>query len=155
MPRKIYQFMQHHIKKLIAGLQRRKPLPSYIDMPDKYRGEIVRILEEWQHDTFTAYDTHWMRTQAITQLRQQTASAPPFADEIAPEKCKKQIAFYKATGILMMSPGEHDNYLDEQVPGLGAAYAKFDRRRPRPLYSTLLEAVDKEWATNVTMIYLQ
>jgi hypothetical protein len=75
--------------------------------------------------------------------------------KVEPQCCEKQSAFYRATGILMMSP-DHDDFLERTTPGLCAAYEQFDQRTRGPIPSNLLESIDNsQWAPNVTMIDLE
>jgi hypothetical protein len=55
----------------------------------------------------------------------------------------------------MLSTKWHDDFLDTEVPDLTNAYKQFNESNPRDLPQSILEPVDANWASNITMIDLQ
>lgn len=158
MPRKLYLLLQIQIRKAIDSLEGRYSLPAYIDVPNVYRPETVRVLKEWQKEASKEYPTSRVRKEAVRSLGMEVAKSQMYfggdGKVETPKGCEKQEAFYLMTGILMMSP-DHDKVIASDLPELRDAFEHFDVTKPQRPSDELLKSVDKSWETNVTMVDLE
>lgn len=126
MPRFLYEMLQRHISTLIDGLEGRKELPRCIDVPDMYRQDIIRVLRQWQEEAPAEYPARRLREQAFRGRQRdilQKSASYGITDEV-PKGSEKQDAFYRRTGILMMSPA-HDALLGKELSQILEAYRPF------------------------------
>ena len=159
MPDLMYRILQSEIKVAIDALEGRREMLPLMVVPAMYRAEVLRILKEWQNDAFKEFGTRRVREQAVRQRDmfniQGNLPLGDYGDWWPPKGCKKQEAFYRISGILMLSSRKHDKFIAESLPSLAKAYEQFDESKPRKLSDEILTAVDAEWKTNVTLIDLE
>ena len=158
MPKCIYRILQRQIAKSIDILEGRRSMLTFLDVPQAHRADIVRVLREWQSEAFEQFGTRRVRKQAVSLVFsnavQQQMQFGQELEQPPPKGCEKQAAFYRKTGILMMSSDERNDFVRKELPELGKAYDQFNPSSPRSPSEDILDAVDSTWATNVTMVDL-
>jgi hypothetical protein len=160
MPPLLHDVLQLKIADAIAMMEQPELMPAFLDVPIAFRGEVVRILKEWQEETGSEYPTSPVRKEVIRLRRKAKLDrlivlknygkgeedlSPP------PESCEKEYAFYEKFGILTMNWASHQLFYNEE---LQQAYTDFDIEDPEALNTDFLEVVDGTWKTNPTFIDL-
>ncbi|KAK5718448.1 hypothetical protein LTR15_008177 [Elasticomyces elasticus] len=69
MPARVGATLQTYIQALLDMLEGRRQLPTYLDVPQLYRPEVIQILREWQHDASTEFPARRMRREMVEQRR--------------------------------------------------------------------------------------
>ncbi|KAK6397177.1 hypothetical protein LTR65_007677 [Meristemomyces frigidus] len=108
MPKLFYDSLQGYIKKAMDALECKCSLPSFLDVPQLYRADILRVLREWQGEVQEEYPTARVRREAVRtrqgdRMQQTIRSGAPGLT--APEDCSKLEAFYLNTGVLFLDFG--------------------------------------------------
>jgi len=152
MPQSLYDQLQIQIGKILDGLQGSTDLPPFLDVPQLYRPDIIRVLKQWQSEAPTEYPTSRVRQEVIKGRRRDVLQKQihfGMPDEEIAKGCEKQSAFYLKTGILMLGRS-NDKYIENESPALFQSYQSF--KKNQAVDSTTLASVDASWKSNVTMI---
>ena len=94
LPGFCYDELQRKISAVVDALEDRRPLPSYIDVPAMFRGDMIRILKEWQSDAIKKYPTKKVREAAVSQQGDWANTG------LVPDGCRKESAFYLELAFL-------------------------------------------------------
>lgn len=145
------------IRQIIDALEGKRALRPFLDLPEVFHTDVLKVLREWQHEVGEKFPP--------SSLRPQIASARMFADYQSsaqlsnymdnadarpiPQGCAKQEAFYRQTTILTRN-GIGKGHGQE----LQDAFEAFDPDNPSPLSKEVLAHVEQTWKTNSTMIDL-
>lgn len=155
MPGRLAAMLQARVQRAIDILEDKQPPPAYLDIPHIYRPQVLRVLNQWQHDASARLSVSKLRREIVLQrhsekvkwdLHHSTSMGP--RPETAPEwKTEKQ--FYEQTGVLAV-PKPHDPaYGDDIRSAFEASSARKIERK-----DAVAKKVEADWASNVTMIDL-
>jgi hypothetical protein len=155
IPVRLAAILQARIQRVIDILEDKQPPPAYLDIPHIHRSEVLRVLKQWQHDASARLPVSKMRQETVSQRRSErmkwdlhhSSSMGPRPDT-APE-WKLEQEFYEQTGVLTI-PKPYDAVYGEEI--LSAFEASSTRRIERK--DAVVEKVEADWASNVTMIDL-
>jgi hypothetical protein len=155
IPVRLAAILQARIQRVIDILEDKQPPPAYLDIPHIHRPEVLRVLKQWQHDASARLPVSKMRQETVSQRRSErmkwdlhhSSSMGPMPD-VAPE-WKLEQQFYEQTGVLTM-PKPYDAVYGEEIRS--AFEASSTRRIERK--DAVVEKVEADWASNVTMIDL-
>lgn len=67
IPGQLATILQARIQRAIDILEDKKPSPAYLDIPHIHRPEVLRVLQEWQHDASARLPVSKMRRTIISQ----------------------------------------------------------------------------------------
>lgn len=156
MPKLFYDLLQVYIQHAVDALEveLKRSLPSFLDVPQTCRSNILRVLREWQSEVQEEYSTRRVRLEAVrtrnrSRMQQTLRNGAPGLK--APYDCQKQEEFYLKTGVLFLD-SSLEPLLGEE---LNAAYDAFDKLHPQTPSTAVLEHVDLTWRTNVTFVDLE
>ncbi|KAK4548293.1 hypothetical protein LTR36_010163 [Oleoguttula mirabilis] len=155
MPRRLHNVLQEHIARAIAAMKGEGALPTFLDVNDVYRADILRVLVEWQNEVLPEYPVPRIR-QAVTQECEATAQhfraiSPP-NDDSSVAGCKKETAFHRKTGIMALPAP----YCAHYEAGICDSFQNFDPSNSSDeLIETAIRSADSGWATNPTQFDLE
>lgn len=158
MPPTLHAILQANIQEVISSLEERNERHSFLDLPQTYRAEVLRVLREWQHEVGEQYPPSKLRPK-IVQARIMADSTDN--DQLskymdvdnsmprAPSGCKKQEEFYRKTAILTLTGDGRGHGAD-----LKTAFDDLDLVKSPEVSRDMLSQIEATWKTNPTMIDL-
>ncbi|KAK4897959.1 hypothetical protein LTR27_004343 [Elasticomyces elasticus] len=157
MPARVGATLQTYIQALLDMLEGRRQLPTYLDLPQLYRPEVIKILREWQHDASTEFPARRMRREMVKQRRMERLKwemqTQPHMQGITletREEWKIEQKFYEQTGVLPMPHPMNEMYEED----IRKAYQAFVAN-PSEQTRAVSDIVDANWVTNPTMVDLE
>lgn len=161
MPPLMHDVLQAKIADAIAILNEPELMPAFLDVPAAYRGEVLRVLKEWQEEVGAEYPTNRVRLEVIRQGNEGIQSR---IDQLRrygkgeedmrapPESCEKEQAFYEEFGILTMNWASHHLFYEEE---LQQAFADFDLDDRGALNTDFIDVIEENWKVNPTFVDLE
>ncbi|KAK4956504.1 hypothetical protein LTR10_006030 [Elasticomyces elasticus] len=153
MPARVGATLQTYIQALLDTLEGRRQLPTYLDVPQLYRPEVIQILREWQHDASTEFPARRMRREMVEQRRMERLKGEmqtqPHMQGITLEtrdEWKTEQKFYEQTGVLPMPHPMNEMY-EEDIRKAYQAFVASPSQQTR----AVSDIVDANWVTNPTM----
>ena len=152
MPARVYDALQERIQRLIDMLEERIPLLSFLDVPQPYRSEVIRLLEEWQGEAAEKYPAARLRSIVVVQRREDEARLMMLRQtELPSPGCAAEAQLYRQCGILLMPAPYHKLYEKE----MRAATEELDVAKATRVAVEMGNIADAHWRPNVTQIDLK
>ena len=162
MPRSVFDILQKRIQALIEMLDGRQKLPSFLDVPQLYRPQILRVLKQWQEEAAKEWPAERIRKAAVlgreqdrTRLRMQ---AMQYGMDVPPERtlpaCAKEKRFYEATGLLPLTSDMYKLYGPELRACINDHARASGAKAKSDVVTKAVRISQDTWAPNVTFVDL-
>lgn len=161
MPPLMHDVLQAKISDAIAILNEPELMPAFLDVPTAFRGEVLRVLKEWQEEVGLEYHTKRVRNEVVRQRAEGIQSNLNMLKQYgkgkedmrpSPDSCEKEQAFYEKFGILTMNWASHQLFYEEE---LQQAFEDFDLENKGALNTDFLDVIDENWKVNPTFVDLE